>query len=220
MTRKRVFAGMMAMAMAAVTVVSAFPVKAAAKPESIRIEGAKSVQTGKTIELDTDIFPDDDLVNDWDIVWKSNKPSVAKVMLKRGDSTRIKGKKAGTVKITVKVKGTKLKAVHKIKVKKADAGNSVSADQKKLEKYKKEIARIKKEIKNVSVSPDAGQSRTQYQALKKKLQAVEVKLDILSDKWDDRWGKTAQKMENAIDRVEDLLDLAEDFLDHKFGVDD
>lgn len=220
MTKKKIFAGMMAVAMAAVTMASVLPVKAAAKPESIQIEGAKTVQTGKTIELDSEIFPDDDLVNDWNIVWKSNKPSVAKVMFKRGDSTKIKGKKAGTVKITVKIKGTNLKAVHKIQVKDAATDQSVSADQKKLEKYKKEIKKIKKEIKNVSVSPDAAQRSKQYLALKKKLQAVDAKLDVLDDKWDDRRGKTARKMENAIDQVEDRLDLAEDFLEHKFGVDD
>ena len=96
MSKKKVFAGLLTSAMAAtILLTTAVPAKAAVPPQGVRIEGAGSVQVGKTIELDTNIYPDDDLVSSWDVVWTSKKPSVLKVLNKRGDDTRVKGLKAG-----------------------------------------------------------------------------------------------------------------------------
>ena len=108
MSKKKVFAGLLTTTLAAsVLLTAAVPANAAVSPQGVRIEGAGSVRVGKTIELDTDIYPDDDLVSSWNIVWKSKNPSVVKVLNKRGDDTRIKGLKAGKAKVVVKIKGTR-----------------------------------------------------------------------------------------------------------------
>lgn len=219
MRKKRLAVGILTMAMAtAVMAPTALSAKAAAAPQGIRIEGAKTVRVGKTIELDTEIYPDDDMVNSWNIVWESNKPSVAKVLYKNGDDTKIQGKKTGTAKITVRIKGTNLKATYKVNVQKAvSTSTQASSDKNKIKKYKKKIRNIRNNIKNLTVPTDPTERRTKYLVWEKKLKNVENKLDVINDRWDDRYGTTARQMETKVERAENLLESAEDYLDLKFG---
>lgn len=100
--KKRVLAGALMFAGAAAVMMAA-GVKTEAASGKIYIDGSRTAWVGRTIELDADGVIDDDYVRDSNIIWKSSKPSVAKVIHKRGDDTRIKAKKAGTAKITVRV---------------------------------------------------------------------------------------------------------------------
>lgn len=222
MTKKKIIAGLMTSTMAAAMFVSAaLPAKAALPPQGMRIEGAGSVRVGKTIELDTDIYPDDDLVSEWNIVWKSKKPSVAKVIHTRGEDTRIKGLKAGTAKIVVQIKGTNIKATKKITVKKNVSASTESAsDKKKLKKYKKQIKKIRKQIAATAVPATWAERRIIYRNFERKLDNVDRKIDVINDRWDDRWGSTARSMEIAVDRVENYLESVEDYLEHRFAWDE
>ena len=215
MMSKKMFAGAMTLA-AAAAVMFAANVDTEAASRRIYIDGSRIAWVGRTIELDADGAFDDDYVRDSNIVWTSSKPSVAKVLRKRGDDTRIKARKAGTAKITVRIKGTSLKATMKLKVKKTanasrkwNKSNGSNSDSKKLAKYRKQIQKI-----------SAGQRRTLYYSYARQLDAIDRKLDRLNDKWDDRWGWTAERMDDAIDRVEDYLDDVEDYLEDKFDWDD
>ena len=222
MSRKKVLAGLMTTTMAAaIMIAAAVPAAAAVPPQGMRIEGSSSVRVGNTIELDTDIYPDDDLVNSWNIVWKSKKPSVAKVLNKRGEDTRIKGIKAGTAKIVVKIKGTDIKATKTITVKKkVSVSNEASSDKDKLKKYKKKIKKIRKNIAATAVPATAAERRAIYQKFEKKLNNLDRKIDVINDRWDDRWGSTARTMERTIDQVENYLESVEDYLEHRFDWDD
>lgn len=222
MTKKRMFAGLLTSTMAAAIVMAAVaPAQAAVPPRGVRIEGAGTVRVGKTIELDTDIFPDDDMVSSWNITWKSKNPSVAKVLHKRGDDTRIKGLKAGKAKIVVKIKGTNLKATKTITVKKKiSSGAESSSDQKKLAKYKKKIKKIRKQMAKTAVPASAAERRAVYRNFERKLNAIDRKIDVINDRWDDRWGSTARSMERAVDQVENYLESVEDYLEHRFDWDD
>lgn len=222
MSKKKLFAGLLTSAMAATMLVSAaVPARAALPPQGVRIEGASSVRVGKTIELDTDIYPDDDLVNSWNIVWKSKNTSVAKVLNSRGDDTRIRGLKAGTAKIVVQIKGTNIKATKKITVKqKVSASTESASDKKKLKKYRKKLKKIRKQIANTAVPATAAERRSIYLNFERKLNAIDRKIDVINDRWDDRWGSIARSMELAVDRVENYMESVEDYLDHKFDWDD
>lgn len=214
--RKKMLAAALTCMIAATGMIMAVPVNAR-EADRIEIEGASTVYVGKKLELDADIKPDDDGIRDSRIIWKSSKPSVAKVLQKRGDDTKIKGKKAGTVKITVRVKGTKLKATKTITVKKiASVTEEAKKDKKELKKYKAEIKKIFKEMKKAKIS--AGQE--EIRSYKAQLDAIERKLDALDDKWEDLKGKTARKLEKEIDKVEDYLENAEEYLEDKFSCDD
>lgn len=223
---KKMFAGAMTLA-AAAAVMFAANVDTEAASRRIYIDGSRTAWVGRTIELDADGAFDDDYVRDSNIVWTSSKPSVAKVLRKRGDDTRIKARKAGTAKITVRIKGTSLKATMKLKVKKTanasrkwNKSNGSNSDSKKLAKYRKQIQKIFKQAKKANWKVSAGQRRTLYYSYARQLDAIDRKLDRLNDKWDDRWGWTAERMDDAIDRVEDYLDDVEDYLEDKFDWDD
>lgn len=222
MSRKKVLTGLMTTTMAAaIMIAAAVPAAAAVPPQGMRIEGSSSVRVGNTIELDTDIYPDDDLVNSWNIVWESKKPSVAKVLNKRGEDTRIKGIKAGTAKIVVKIKGTDIKATKTITVKKkVSTSNEASSDKDKLKKYKKKIKKIRKNIAATAVPATAAERRAIYQKFEKKLNNLDRKIDVINDRWDDRWGSTARTMERTIDQVENYLESVEDYLENRFDWDD
>lgn len=222
MSKKKVFAGLLTTTLAAsVLLTAAVPANAAVSPQGVRIEGAGSVRVGKTIELDTDIYPDDDLVSSWNIVWKSKNPSVVKVLNKRGDDTRIKGLKAGKAKVVVKIKGTNIKATKTITVKKSVSASSESAsDKNKLKKYRKKIKKIRKQIANTVVPGDAASRRTIYQSFERKLNKIDRKIDVINDRWDDRWGSTARSMERAVESVENYLESVENYLEHRFDWDD
>lgn len=218
MSKKKVFAGLLTTTLAAsVLLTAAVPANAAVSPQGVRIEGAGSVRVGKTIELDTDIYPDDDLVSSWNIVWKSKNPSVVKVLNKRGDDTRIKGLKAGKAKVVVKIKGTNIKATKTITVKKSVSASSESAsDKNKLKKYRKKIKKIRKQIANTAVPGDAASRRTIYQSFERKLNKIDRKIDVIND----RWGSTARSMERAVESVENYLESVENYLEHRFDWDD
>lgn len=222
MSKKKLFAGLLTSAMAATMLVTAVvPANAALAPQGVKIEGATSVRVGKTIELDTNIYPDDDLVNSWNIVWKSKKPSVAKVLNARGEDTRIKGLKAGTAKIVVKIKGTNIKATKTITVKKnVSASTEASSDKKKLKKYKKKLKKIRKQIAGTAVPATAAERRSIYLKFEKKINAIDIKIDVINDRWDNRWGNTARAMEIKVDSVENYMESVEDYLESKFDWND
>ena len=223
--KKKVLAGALTFA-AAAAVMLAVNVDTKAASRRIYIDGSKTAWVGRTIELDVDGSFDNDYIRDSRIVWKSSKPSVAKVIRKNGDDTRIKARKAGTAKITVKVKGTNLKATMKLKVKKTvnastklNTSKGSNADTTKLTQYKKQIKQIFEQIKNTNWAVDASQRRNLYYSYIGQLNAMDRKLDALNNKWDDRWGWTAKKMDDAIDQVEDYLDDVEDYLEDRFDWD-
>lgn len=203
----------------------ALPTSAATKAESVKITGKKTVYVGRTIELDTRISPKKAKVRDSKIIWTSSKPSVAKVLEKRDDDTKIKGMKAGTATITVKIKGTKLKATHKVTVKKAKKSTSTSttADEKKIASYKDSAIALKKEINDTTLAATYSERRTQYYQFERKIEKLEDKLERVEDKWEDRYhdGKASKKtyraMERKVEAVEDYLDTVEDVLDEKFN---
>lgn len=207
--RKKIMAGAFTCMIAATTMIAAVPVNAG-KAERIEIKGGSTIYVGEILELDADVEPDDDGVRDSRIVWKSSKPSVAKVLQKRGDDTEIKGKKAGTAKITVRVRGTKLKAVKTITVKReASASGEAKKDEKALKKYKAAMKKLFKEMKKAGASA----SQEEIKSYKSRLDAIESKLEVLDEKWDDRSGKTARNIKKKIDRVEDILEDAEEYLE-------
>ena len=158
--KRSIIVGVLTLAAAAAAIATA-DVKTEAASGRIYIDGSRTAWVGRTIELDADGAFDDDYVRDSNIVWSSSKPSVAKVLWKRGDDTRIKARKAGTAKITVRIKGTSLKATMKLKVRgtgkasgKWNTSKGSNSDMKKLTKYRKQIKKIFKQIKkeNWSVS--------------------------------------------------------------------
>ena len=168
--RKKVLAGALTLAAAAAVMLAA-NVDTKAASRSIYIDGSRTAWVGRTVELDADGAFDDDYVRDSNIVWKSSKPSVAKVLRKRGDDTRIMARKAGTAKITVEIKGTSLKATMKIKVKgtakaakKWNTSKGKNSDEKKLNKYRKQIKKIFKAAKAANWHVSPGRRRTQYYA--------------------------------------------------------
>lgn len=203
----------------------ALPAAAATKPTSISITGKKTVYVGKKIELDSKISPKKAKVKDSKIVWTSSKPSVAKVLDKKDDDTEIKGMKAGTATITVKIKGTNIKATHKVTVKKAKTTSSTStaSDEKKIKTYKEEAVALKKEISNTKLAATKAERKTQYRKLENKIDKIENKLDKIEEKWEDKWedGKvsrsTYRSMEKKVEAVEEYLDTLEDYLEEKFN---
>lgn len=224
--KKKVLAGAFTFA-AAAAVMLAVNVDTEAASRRIYIDGSRTAWAGRTIELDVDGAFDDDYIRDSRIVWKSSKPSVAKVIRKRGDDTRIKARKAGTAKITVSIQGTNLKATMKLRVKKTanasrkwNTSKGSNSDTKKLTKYRKQIKKIFKQIKSTNWAVTAGQRRNLYYSYARQLDTIDRKLDRLNDKWDDRWGWTAERMDDAIDRVEDYLEDVEDYLEDRFDWDD
>ena len=86
--KKKLIAGLLVFAM---MVTSAKPAMAAVKARKIAIKGKKTVTVGRTIELDSVITPKKAKVRDRNIIWTSSKPSVAKVLEKRDDDTKIIG---------------------------------------------------------------------------------------------------------------------------------
>ena len=126
---------MMALAMT----VPAFAVNGAQK---IVISGKKTVNKGKTIKLDSEIFPDNVDIPDSRIVWKSSNSKVAKVLRTHDEDTGVKGMKAGTATISVTVSGTNIQASCKVTIKKGKSRKSgASAAKKKIQSYKKQAKR-------------------------------------------------------------------------------
>ena len=199
------------------------PVFAATGARSIVIRGTKTVYVGDTIELDSEIYPGYVDVSDWNIVWKSSNSKVAKVLRKRNEDTLIRGKKKGTVTITVQISGTNIKDTYKIKVKKAKKSNKgVTSAKKKITSYKNSAKAIRADISKVKLAGTMPERRTQYMQFVGKIESIDRKLDRLGDTWESKFefGKTTYKnyrtIERKIDAAENYLESVEDYLNQKF----
>ncbi|MDO4556756.1 MAG: hypothetical protein Q4B70_16710, partial [Lachnospiraceae bacterium] len=154
------------------------------RPTSIKISGKSTVSVGSKLELDSVLGPKGADTDDDRIVWSSSKPSVAKVLEKRDDDTKIKGVKAGTATITVKIKGTKIKASKKITVKKkASTSSSTSSDTKKIAEYKKTAQNLKKTIQRTKAKSSAAERKSQYNKFENQIESLDNKLEKLEQKW-------------------------------------
>lgn len=201
------------------------PVMAAPRARKIYIEGKRTVTVGSTIELDSEIRPDEAEVRDRDIIWTSSKPSVAKVLKKRDDETKIKGMKAGTATITVRIKGTSIKKKCKITVKKASKKTtaSLNAAIKKIAQYKTDAKALKTQIGSIQLAETYEQRRIQYHTYENRIDAIDKKLDRIEEKWEDKYddGKITysqyRKVERKVEAVEDYLETVEDYLEQKFN---
>ncbi|MCD8019942.1 MAG: Ig-like domain-containing protein [Clostridiales bacterium] len=218
MTRKKLLAGITtAIVTAAMAICIALPAQAASVSKIV-IEGAKTVTVGNTIELDTEIYPDDDLVRDSDIVWTSSNSSVAKVLVSNGDDTRVKGVKAGTATITVSIKGTSIKATQTVTVKKAQTyAKAAKKAIKKLKKYKAQLKSLKTTIANTKLASTAAQRRSQYYNLEYKLEVIENKIEVIEDTWEHRTGTKAQKVNRKLYKVENYAESVENYLEAHFN---
>ena len=221
MMKRKLFTGITTLAIFTTMIL---PASAATSADKIAIEGKKTVTVGKTIELDSEIYPDKVEVKDSDIIWTSSKPSVAKILRKYDDDTQLKGVKAGTTTITVRIKGPDIKATQKVTVKKATSTtSSTSTDKTKLTKYKKKAKNIKTEIKKVTLASTFEGRRTQYNDFEKRLDSIGNKLDSMEDKWEDKYDSgeisrtTYRSMEKEIEKVEDYLETVENYLEKKFN---
>lgn len=221
--KKKLMAGLLVFTM---IISSAMPVMAAVKAKSIGIKGKKTVTVGGTIELDSVIRPGNAKVSDRNIIWTSSKPSVAKVLEKKDDDTKIRGMKAGTATITVRIKGTSIKKKCKITVKKASQSAASSVDDaiKKINQYMEDAKALRNEIGRIQPAETVQERRVQYHTYENKIEAIERKLDSLEDKWEDKYddGKISysqyKKIEKKIEAVEDYLeDKVEDYLDEIFN---
>lgn len=202
----------------------AIPASAAAKPKSITITGKTTVKVGKKIELDTRISPFKAKVRDSKIVWSSSNPAVAKVMDKTDEDTKIKGIKAGTATITVKIKGTKIKDTHKVTVKKAKTTTSTtSSDKTKIKNCKTKAKNLKKEIKNTKLASKRDARLKQFRKLEGKIDKIEYDLDKIENKWELKFetGKASRSayrsIEMEVEKVEEYLDTVENYLEQKFN---
>ena len=220
--KKKLMAGLLVFTM---IVSSAMPVMAATRAKRIYIEGKKTVTVGGIIELDSEIGPRGAKVSDRNIIWTSSKPSVAKVLEKRDDDTKIKGMKAGTATITVRIKGTSIKKKCKITVKKASkkATADVNAAIKKINQYKADAKALKTQIANIQLASTYQQRRVQYHTYENKIDAIDEKIGRIEDKWEDKYdyGKVTysqyRKVEKKAEAAEDYLETVEDYLEYKFN---
>lgn len=189
--KKRLMAGLLAGIM---TISLAMPATAAVKAEKITIKGKNTVTVGKTIELDSVITPKKAKVKDRNIIWRSSDSSIAKVLETKDDDTKIKGIKAGTATITVKIKGTSIKNTLKVTVKKASTTTTnLSSDTKKVAAYKADAKALKEKIKKLTLASSASARKTQYCTYEQKIDAIDKKLDKIDDKWEKQWKITLIK---------------------------
>lgn len=196
---------------------------AAPAPTKISIKGSlKTMYVGQTYELDSRIRPYDDVVRDNRIIWTSSNPKVLKVLKKRDDDTKVKALKAGTATITVKIKGTTLKATRKITVKQ-NKKNTISSYEKKIKGYQSSLETIKSNIRKATVSRDYRARMRAALDFKRQIEKIEDKLDSLEDtieyKYDSgkiTW-KQYRSLEKKIDKVDDYASDIEDELEYKFG---
>lgn len=198
----------------------AAPAFAAANVQSVTITGNKTVYVGNTVELDSHISPGYLDLNDSEYTWSSSNSSVAKVLVKHDEDTKVKGVKAGTATITVKINGTNIKATYKVTVKKAKV--STASARKKIQKYKKSAKKIKRDIKKAVLANTYTARRTQYYNYVGRINSVERKLERLENTWERKYerGKISyskyRTIERKAERVENYLDDVEDYLERKF----
>lgn len=209
---------------ALITLSMAVPVLGVTGAQSVVITGEKTVSKGKTIELDSVIFPDYADVPDYQIVWSSSNSKVAKVLRKNDDETRIKGMKAGKATITVKISGTNLKASCKVTVKKAKKKKSgAAAAKKKIKSYRTQAKKIKSQINRTTLAANYAQRRSQYFSLEGKLKSVEHKLERIEEQWETKYEfgqvsyKTYRSVEKSINSADYYLETVEHALNQKFN---
>lgn len=197
---------------------------AAPKAKSIDIEtNKKTLKIGQKLEMDAEIYPDSARVKDRNILWSSSKPNVVKILRNRDDETKVKALKTGTARITVRIRGTKIKDTVKITVKKKTSkSSSTSTYTKKISAYKNDVKAYEKSITSLKPAATYKERRTQYYSWEKKLDKISDKLDLLDDQLEDkcRDGKlswsTYRSLEKKIDKVENYIDVVEDLLDKVF----
>lgn len=203
------------------TIIMAVPAVAATGVKSVSITGSKTVYVGNTIELDAHISPGYIDIKDSQYIWSSSNSSVAKVLVRNDEDTKIQGVKAGTATITVTINGTNIKATYKVTVKKGKV--STSAVAKKLKKYKKNAKKIKQDIKKLKLASTYAGRRNQYYKFVARMKSVENKLDRMEDNWENKYerGKISyskyHSIELKIEQVENYLEVVEDYLDSKFS---
>lgn len=196
---------------------------AAPAPTKISIKGSvKTMYVGQTYELDSRIRPYDDVVRDKNIIWSSSNSKVLKVLEKRDDDTKVKALKAGKATITVKIKGTKLKATRVITVKK-NKKSSISSYEKKITTYNTQLKNILKKIRSAAVSSNYQSRMRTALDFKRQIDGVENKLEALEDTIEYKYdsGKISRSqyrsLERKIDKVDDYASDIEDELEYKFG---
>ena len=190
--------------------------------QNVYITGSKTVHVGNTIELDSRISPGYLDLRDSEYTWSSSNSSIAKVLVTHDEDTKIKGAKAGTATITVRINGTNVKATYKVTVKKAKKV-STSAATKKIKKYRKNAKKIRKNIKNLKLASTYAGQRNQHYKFVTRIKSIENKLDRLDNNWERKYemGKISYAKYNTIElkveRVENYLEIVEDYLDAKFS---
>lgn len=201
---------------------AALPSQAAFGARSIQIQDApKSMTVGSKTDLDSKITPRKARVRDRNIIWSSSDSKVIKVLDRRDDDTKIKALKTGKAVITVKIKGTDIKASKTIRVKKVSAAAN-SGTKGKIRSYETDLKNIDQEIKNLMPATAYTDRRTQYYGLKEKIENIEDALDRLEDQIEDDYydGKINRENYRTLDRLvedaEDYADQVDDHLDAKF----
>lgn len=221
---KRTIRKFISILLAAVMTLSMATVATAAPaPTKISIKGSlKTMYVGQTYELDSKIQPYDDVVKDKNIIWSSSNSKVLKVLKTRDDDTDVKALKAGKATITVRIKGTKLKATRTITVK-AKKTTSVSSYEKKINSYNTELKAIEKKISSASVSSNYKTRKKTAQSFERQIEKIEDKLDALEDTIENKYesGKLSRSnyksLERKIEKAEDYASRIEDKLEKKFG---
>lgn len=220
--RKRKYLSVLLAMVLALTMM--LPVTAAPRVKRITITGKKTVYVGDIIELDSHVLPGYIEISDYNIQWRSSNTKVAKVLRHRDEDTKIKGIKPGKAKITVKIRGTKIKATYKITVKKAKKSKSaVTKAKKTIKKYKNNAKSVRADIKKTKLSATATGRRSQYYAFERKINNIENKLSRMDDKWEMKYemGNTSYKsyrtIEREVEKVEYYLETVEDYLNQKFS---
>lgn len=221
---KKTFRKFVSILLAAVMTLSmAAVVMAAPSPTKISVKGSlKTMYVGQTYELDSRIRPYDDVVRDRNIIWSSSNSKVLKVLEKRDDDTKVKALKAGKARITVRIKGTKLKATRTITVKK-NKKSSTSSYEAKIKSYNTQLKKIEKKIRSAKVSSDYRSRMKTALNFKRQIEKVENKMEALEDTLEYKYesGRLSRSqyrnLERKLERVDDYASDIEDELEYKFG---
>lgn len=201
---------------------------AAVKPTAISIKADSSQMTvGAKMDLESKIAPKNAKVPDRNIIWSSSDSRVIKVKETRDDDTEIKALREGKATITVKIKGTNLKAAKTITVvKKGSAADILAGVKTETSKCKKLIQSYEKKIAAMKPTGDEAADRRTYLDMEKKLDAVDNRLEKAGDKLEDLYrdkdisAKTYRTYDSKLEDLEDAVGHLEDELENIFGDDD
>lgn len=221
---KRKMSKMLALLLAVIMAMStATMVSAKSLATSISIKGSvKTIYVGQVKEFDSRIRPAYVDIPDRNIIWSSSNSKVLKVLEKKDDDTKVKALKSGTATLTVKIKGTNIKASRTITVKK-NKTTSVSSYEKKITGYKNSLKTIFKDMRAEKAEAGYSARYQQVRAFEKRIDKIDNKLDALEDTIEYKYdsGKISNKqyrsLEKKIDSVENYMDDMEDYLEDKFG---